>query len=344
LYAHARTPRFSRRRRRNPAPAIIAALALLIFGCWVFNLTCGRRGGGGGSGLGEYASRVRSIAEATAGLGQAWNEVRQSLPQLIADTQSLDARLQELESQALDILSQAKAVVPPDDLELAHAALVICLEQRYRSLQNYRPDLINALSAVDLDVYARSLSEDLQGMVYSDGSYAFFRRQVSEAIQAGKVEDVTLPESAWMQDWDSADYESVKTFLVGLKGTEVHGVAVGAVMLKPEGTLVQEAGETVHRLPSTDEVNVTVTVENQGNRSESGVVVRISLYSTINTNPVRQEQTLESMAPGEKVQVVFTGLRPTTGRVRNILEIKVEPVPRETFIDNNQKLIYFTVG
>lgn len=344
MYAHARTPRFSRRRRRNPAPAIIAALALLIFGCWVFNLTCGRSGKGGGSGLNEYANRVRSIAEASAGLGQAWNEVRDNLPQLIADTQSLDARLQELENEALDLLTQAKAVVPPEEVSIAHYALVISLEQRYRSLQNYRPDLINALSAVDLDVYARSLAEDLREMVYSDGSYAFFLRRASEALQAGKVEDVNLPESVWIRDWDSADYESVKAFLVGLKGTELHGMAVGQVILKPEGTLVSEGGEAVHRLPSTDEVTVTVTVENQGNRSESGVVVRVSLYSTINTNPVRQEQTIETMAPGEKVQVVFTGLRPTTGRVRNILEVRVEPVPRETFIDNNQKLIYFTVG
>jgi hypothetical protein len=42
--------------------------------------------------------------------------------------------------------------------------------------------------------------------------------------------------------------------------------------------------------------------------------------------------------------VVFQGLKPTSGGVRNVLEIKVAPVPLEVIIDNNQKLIYFTVG
>ena len=282
--------------------------------------------------------------EASNSIGQEWNNIRSSLDQLIADTGSLDTSLQNLENQALDLLGQAKAILPPETLEEAHSALTICMEQRYRALKNYRSDIINAVSAVDLDVYAASLSDDLREMMYSDGVYLFFKRAVTEALAANNLQDIVMPDSICMPDWENAGVDRVRSFLISLRGTELHGLAVGQVQLNPKGTVSEEGGETVHRLPSVSEVSVTVTVENQGNRPESGVVVTISLYSTISTTPTRQDKTIENIGPGEKIQVAFSGLIPTTGGVRNILEIKVEPVPKEAFIQNNQKLIYFTIG
>lgn len=318
--------------------------ALLLLACWLFNLTCGRGRKEDASSLSEYVNRTRPLVEASSSIGQEWNNIRSSLGQLIADPDALDASLQNLENQALDLLGQAKAIVPPGDLEGAHSALLICMEQRYRALKNYRADIVNAISAMDLDVYAASLSEDLREMMYSDGVYLFFKRAVTEALQANNLQDITMPDSVCMPDWENAGVDKVRSFLISLRGTELHGLAVGQVVLDPKGTVSGEGGETVHRLPSVSEVNVTVTVENQGNRPERGVVVTISLYSTINTTPTRQDKTIENIGPGEKVQVAFSGLLPTTGGVRNILEVKVEPVPKEAFIQNNQKLIYFTIG
>jgi hypothetical protein len=120
-------------------------------------------------------------------------------------------------------------------------------------------------------------------------------------------------------------------------------VAVGTVVLDPEGTLDEEGGETIHRLPPTEELNLTISVENQGNRAETDLIVTVSLYTETDPAPVKQEQTIPTLAPGETLQVQIGGLRPTAGGVRNILEIKVNPVPQESFVDNNQKLIYFTV-
>lgn len=344
MYAQTRTPRFSRRRRRSPAPAVIVAVAVLLLGCWLFNLTCGRGKKEDTSTLSEYANRIRSVVEASNGIGNAFNSLRSSLAELIADTENLNGRLEELENQALDLLSQVKAIVPPREAENAHQALLICLEQRYRALKNFRPDLINAISAMEVDVYAKSISEDLREMIYSDGNYLFFRRALEELLAANKLQDIELPDSVWLADWESASVEKVRSFLISLKETEKRGVALGKITFDPASTVIRENKEDVHRLPAVKEIKVTVVVENQGNRPESGVTVTLSLYSTVNTTPVRQEKTIEELAPGEKVQVVFSGLRPVAGKVRNILEIKVVPVPKETFLDNNQKLIYFTLG
>ncbi|MDI7252392.1 MAG: hypothetical protein QME89_07510, partial [Actinomycetota bacterium] len=324
--------------------AIVIAVALLILGCWLFNLTCGRGKKEDASSLSEYANRVKALVEASNGIGGSFASLRASLADLIADTENLGARLEELEGQALDLLGQVKAVVPPRSLESAHQALVICFEQRYRALKNYRPDIINAVSAMEVDVYAESISQDLRELVYSDGNYLFFRRALEDFLAANNLQNLSLPDSMWLEDWESASVNRVRSFLQALKGTEVHGVALGKITFDPAGMVVREGKDDVHRLPAVDEISVTVVVENQGNRPESGVTVTLSLYSKVNTTPVRQKKTIEELGPGEKAQLVFSGLRPTKRGVRNILEIKVDPVPKETFLDNNQKLIYFTLG
>jgi hypothetical protein len=345
LYAQVRSPRFSRR-KRNPAPAIIVAVVVLILGCWVFNMTCG----GGGkevdtSALAEYINRVRPLIDTSTSVGNSWFAIQSALPQLVADPDGLAEQLKGVEQSCLDLLDQAKGVEVPKGLENTHAALLICLEQRYRAMKNYRSDLLNSLTAVDLDVYANSISQDLQELVYSDGVYRFYKRALTEALEESGVQEIApLPDSIWLAEWEQALLERVRAFLINLKATEVHGVAVGTVTIDPPGIVEKEGGEDIHRLPATEEIVLTVSVENQGNRAENNVIVRISLYTVADTTPTRQEQTIETIAPGETLQVEIKGLRPTAGGVRNILEIKVDPVPQETFIENNQKLIYFTVG
>jgi hypothetical protein len=344
LYAQVRSPRFSKR-RRNPAPAIIIAIVVLLLGCWIFNMTCG----GGGkevdtSALTEYVNRVRPIVDTSTSVGQSWFSIHSSLAQLVANPENLNDQLKGVEQSCLDLLDQAKGLEVPEGLSTIHAALLICLEQRYRAVKTYRSDLINSLTAVDLDVYAKSISEDLQELMYSDGTYRFYKRAVTEALDEGNALEVApLGDSIWLAQWEQAAYEKVRAFLVTLRGTEVHGVAIGTVTLNPEGSVDEEGGETIHRLPATEEISLSINVENQGNRAENNLVITVSLYTENDPAPVRQEQAIPTIAPGETLKVEVGGLQPTSGGVRNILEIKINPVPQESFVDNNQKLIYFTV-
>lgn len=308
-------------------------------------MTCGSSGKEiDTSALTEYVNRVRPVVDTSTSVGQSWFAIHSSLAQLVANPDGLNDQLKGVEQSCLDLLEQAKGLEVPEGLGTTHSALLICLEQRYRAVKTYRSDLINSLTAVDLDVYAQSLSEDLKELMYSDGTYRFYKRAVTEKLEESTAaETAPLADSIWLADWGQAAYERVKTFLVTLRGTEVHGVAIGTVALTPEGDIVEEGGETIHRLPATEELSLIINVENQGNRAETNLVVTVSLYTVTDPAPVRQEQIIETIAPGETLQVPVGGLRPTPGGVRNILEIKVDPIPQESFVENNQKLIYFTV-
>ncbi|MFW6113685.1 MAG: CARDB domain-containing protein [Actinomycetota bacterium] len=317
---------------------IIIAVVVLLLGCWIFNMTCGGGKEADTSQVAGYINLTRPIIEASNSLGQSWNQIKETLPQLIADTDNLDEQLKDIEQQCGDLLDQAQELEAPEEMELAHSALLICLEQRYRAMKNYRPDLINALSAVDLEVYAQSLSEDMQELVYSDGNYRFFKRSVTETVKEDDVPEVELPDSIWVPDWEEVTQESAESFLSSLKRTELHGLAVGTVTLNPEGRIDDQ---NVHHLPSTNEVSVTVNVQNQGNRTETEVRVTTNLYTEADLTPSQQEQVIPAIEPGETLQVNFQGLKPAPGGVRNILEVKADPVPQETFVENNEKLIYF---
>jgi hypothetical protein len=136
--------------------------------------------------------------------------------------------------------------------------------------------------------------------------------------------------------------ESVEVLIRSLRGTEVHGVAVGKVTLDPSGRLGVENGENVFHLPSGGSLSVTVQVENQGNRNELRVPVTATLYSATDSTP-RQETREIDVNAGERAEVTFTSLAPTPGGARNVLEISAGPVPKETNAENNKKIIYFVM-
>jgi hypothetical protein len=340
LYAQVSTPRFSRRRRRNPAPAIIIAVVILLFGCWIFNLTCGGGEKVDTSLVTDYVNQVRALIDTSNSLSETWNSIKGNLAALMADPDGLDEQLRGVEEQCGELLHRARELDVPEGWETIHTSLLICLEQRYRAMKNYRPDIRNALAAVDYRNYVPAISEDLKELVYSDGSYIYFKRAATEALKVGGLSELTLPDSVWVADWEEVTEKSVESFLVSVRSSELHGLALGVVTLNPAGRVDEN---NVHHLPSTEEISVTVTVENQGNREEKEVPVSISLYSEADPTPVQQEQVIESIGAGQSLQVVFQGLRPAAGGVRNILEVKVGPVPLEAFVENNQKLIYFIV-
>jgi hypothetical protein len=234
-------------------------------------------------------------------------------------------------------------VTPPELLSIADAGLKICSERRYRAMEKYRSDIINVLfnDTLDTSIFVSNIADEMAELFYSDGDYSFFKRKLSDLLQDKGV-SMSVPDSRWLSSLDEATPASVEALIRSLRGTEVHGVAVGKVTLNPSGSLAVENGENVFHLPASTTLGVTVVVQNQGNRNETKVPVTLTLYSATDSTP-RQELKEVDINAGEQVEVTFTGLTPTPGGVRNVLEIMTGPVPRETNAENNKKIIYFVM-
>ncbi len=316
---------------------------MLIFFCWVFNLTCGKKKSPSASKLGAFINEVRPAVDSSNMIGQDWRALKGNLLQEIADPNQLDAKLKDLVDRSKEAYEKAAGVAVPEGMEQAAAALIQCLDQRYRGMEKYRSDLLNAVATLDLDVFCRNMGQDCQDFLYSDGSYAYFKSKASDILRQRNLTDISVVDSQWILSLDELNPEVIKGSLQVARGSELHGVAVTAVKLSPSGTVRTVQGDDVHELPEADELQVTVTIENQGNRKETGITVSAVLYSESNSNPTRMESIIESLDAGAKVDVLFKGLKPTTGGVRNILELKANPVAGETFTDNNSKVLYLTM-
>jgi len=345
LYAQVKAPRFQRRNRRNPAPAIIVGVVLLIFFCWVFNLTCAKKQTVNPASLGAYINEVRPAIEASSLVGQDWRSLKASLPTEIGDAQTLDARLTELVDRSKDAYEKAVAIQPPDEMRRCGESLIICLDQRYRGMESYRGNLLYFTTSLNLDAFVASISEDTRDFFYADGAYEYFRARAGEVLREKGITDISIPESRWVENADEMDSDVIGSSLQIARSNELHGVSVGQLILDPAKVSEEKVGgDIVLVLPARDELSVTVTIENQGNRRETQVLVSVALYPvSAPSEQQRMESTIEKLESGGKVDVTFRGLNPAVNGARNILEIKVNAVPGEANMDNNSKLVYFVM-
>lgn len=339
MYAAIRSPKIYTR-RKSPVPLIVFTILVLLLGCWLFNLTCKKGKAPVASQFVDYVNQVNPLVERSNELGQKRQSIKESLVQLIADPAKLDEELKALVQGCLEVRDAVNDIHPPEPLGVADAALKICMDRRYRSMEKYRSDIINATSSIDLEIYVNNIAQEMTELTYSDGDYQYFRNRVHDLLQEKGLLDISLQDSKWMANPNEANPREIEAFIRSLRGSEVHGMALGTITLNPSG---RPDKQNVFHLPSSEELSVTVVVENQGNRTESNVVVSVTIYSATDPTPHRVEQTIETIGGGEKVSITFPGLKPTRGGVRNVVEIKVSPVPKEAFTENNQKVIYFVM-
>lgn len=342
MYATVRAPRFYKK-KRNPAPFIIVVVLVLLLGCWIFNLTCKKDKPVSTTEYENYINAVNPYIEKSNELNTQRRTINSNLAALMSNREQMDAQLKSLVDGCQEVRDGLYAVQPPQLLSIADSALKICSERRYRAMEKYRSDIINVLfNTIDTSIYVNNIADEMTELLYSDGDYLFFKQKVSDLLQ-GKGVNVALPDSSWLTSLQEATAQNIEALIQSLRGTEVHGVALGKVTLDPTGRLEVQNNENVFRLPATDTLTVTIVVENQGNRDETRVPVTVTYYSATNSTP-RQETKEIDIGAGGQAEVTFTGLTPTPGGVRNVLEVMAGPVPREANTENNKKIIYFVTG
>jgi hypothetical protein len=342
VYAAVRTPRFYKK-KRNPAPFIVVTVLLLMLGCWIFNLTCKKQTSVSNSQYLDYVNEVNPWIEKSNELNVKRKSINENLAALMSDRDRMDSELKALVDGCLEVRDAVYAITPPELLSVADSALKICMERRYRAMEKYRSDIINVLfnDTLDTSIFVANIADEMTELLYADGDYSFFKRKLGDLLQDKGV-SATVPDSRWLSGLEEATTTSIEALIRSLRGTEVHGVALGKVTLDPTGRLEVENGENVFHLPSSATMSVSVIVINQGNRNETRVPVTVTLYSATDSTPRQLMQEVD-IAAGEQAEVTFTGLAPTTGGVRNVLEVMAGPVSREANAENNKKIIYFVM-
>lgn len=306
----------------------------------------------------DYLNGVAQIVQRSADQGK-------ELRQVMVNTQGqnphqLRQSIQSIATEAEGLVDEARNLSPPDALAQPQGSLVTLLQYRVSGLTKLADDLPTLLQADNEDFKAKGIADQMKRFLASDIIYQeSFERPAGAAMERDRITGVEVPSlQPFLGSNDTlATAEGAKTLLSGLERTggggengdeppgegNLRGTGIAAVEVMPAG-LRLDAG-TPTTIGPHNQLQWRVTVENSGDFVESGVVVRASFsYSSDPNQPEVQEQSIPAINPGEQVAVTLDGPTNIDWGVEGNLVIEVEPVPGETFTENNTASFQVTIA
>jgi hypothetical protein len=279
--------------------------------------------------LTDYARNVEQIVTATEQTSKKFFVMLEDPGDLSVTefTNQVDADRSAMDSYA----TRVDALSAPGELSHAQSTLELVYELRKSAMDEISAKMSTALA----DAPARAtavIARQMQKLLASDVLYeSIVRPEIDQALENDGVEGGGVPKSTVLPDTEWLEASKVTSALgavsgatgaatPGVHGIELTGVSINGTELTTEGAnavAVEEAAE------------VEVQVENQGESTENGVQVAVSVDGG-NT----LEGTIEQVAAAE-IGSTTIPLTPTPeGEVS--LEVKAGPVPGENITENNE--------
>ncbi len=260
-----------------------------------------------------------------------------------------DMTREDLDSELLAIIEDSRIVLeknenlsPPEIFEVAHGYLQLVFEMRNRAYENFKPALSNVLQDLDLDISTTQITGTFLDMYMSDEIYLSFQDKLKESGEELGISNLTILDSIALKDRNLTDTQEVVDFISKIESApelkERRGVAVieDSVEFNPG---VSNSQGDYWIIGSGSEINVSITIENQGNVTENDVDV-IMKYMSEDEVIDEKKYTISEINPSEKKVVEISGFAAYPGRKCQIV-ITAGPVPDEVFLGNNTATFKF---
>jgi hypothetical protein len=280
--------------------------------------------------LSDYARNVTEIVEET-------NQTSKAFFSKLAGQETLSvttfvAEVNADRSAMDNYASRVDALSAPGDMGQAQKALELTYELRSSAMREIANKISTALGDAGSAKATTAIARQMQKLLAADVLYAeVVRPEINGVLAANGIEGSDVPESVFLPEGTKWLEEStVSAALGGISGASgaatpgVHGL--GLIGVSINGT---ELVEGVPATVSTEETpEVEVEVQNQGESTENGVGVTVSI------NGSELQGSIETIAAGETSSVSIP-LTPTP-KGEKTLEVKVETVPGEQVSENNE--------
>lgn len=290
----------------------------------------------------ELAS-LRNYFGEVADLVKRTNDVGARLTSLIRNPGTLtrkdvQTRLEQYTKVCAEIAADTHRLRPPALLSDAQRWLEAAADLRVRGLEELTPALMNSLEVVDNEVAAEQISRAMQKFVLADLCYSeFFAAPATGVARVKQIDDVTIAAARFIDDHDLASRTGVLKWLADFKSAEqlraIHGLALIKVVAQPSGTVISAGG--TYNLKSTDQLRFLVTVENQGNMTETDVPVTVRLQGPDTSQPQIVSVKIPEIKAKQSKEVEIRGVNPTAYGEKALLRVEVGPVPNEKNVENN---------
>lgn len=279
--------------------------------------------------LSDYAGNVTQIVEETdqtskAFFGKLADPGSLSVTEFVAEVNA-DRSAMDNYASRIDGLSA------PGDMSRAQNALELTYELRSSAMTEIAANMSTALGDAGAAKATATISRQMRKLLAADALYAAIVRPEINGVLADKgIEGSDVPESVFLpEETKWLEEEAVSTALGTVSGSSaggtsgIHGLGLSGVSVN--GT---ELGEAAVGVSAEEAAEVEVTVENQGESTENGIGVTVSVGGT------EVQGDIETIGAGETA-VASILLTPTpSGEVT--LEVKVDTVPGEQVSENNE--------
>jgi len=256
--------------------------------------------------------------------------------------EELDKELLDVIEESRIILENGKEINSPEGFEVAHGYLELVFDTRNRSYEDFKPALFNALDDLDLDISTTQITNTFLYMFMSDELYLYFQDKLKQSGDNTGIGNLTIINSTVLQDRSLTSSQNVLGFISEIKTVtklqERRGVAVVGDSIEFDPEVLNEQGD-YWILANGTEINIAISIENQGNVTEKNVNVIVTYKSEDNVAD-EKSYTIKSLDPSNQEVVTFSGFTAYPGRKCEI-EITAGPVPDEVLMTNNSLIIKF---
>jgi hypothetical protein len=279
--------------------------------------------------LSDYARNVTQIVEETDQTGEAFFG-KLADPGTLSVTEftaEVDADRSAMDNYA----ARVDGLSAPGDMSRAQSALELTYQLRSSAMAEIANKISTALGDAGSAKAIAGITRQMQKLLAADVVYAtIVSPEINRVLEANGVEGSDVPESVFLPEGTKwLDESAISSALGSISGSSggatagVHGLELTGVSIN--GT---ELSEEVISVSAEETPEVEVTVENQGESTENGVNVTVSVGGT------ELQGSIETVGAGETASTSIS-LTPTpSGEVS--LEVKVDPVPGEQVTENNE--------
>jgi CARDB len=230
--------------------------------------------------------------------------------------------------------SRVDGLDAPGDMGHAQTSLELVYDLRAGALNEIADRMSTALGEVGSEKATAQIAKQMEKLMASDVLYAaVVRPEVNRVLEDNGIEGDDVPESTFLPEGTTwLEEDEVSSALSGVSGSEtdsetsgIHGM--GLLGTSVNGTELVGDSTTAVAVEETPEVEVQVA--NQGESTESGVTVSVSV-----AGGGTFDQEVSSIEPGEEQTVVVPLVPAPSGSVE--LEVEVQGVPGEQITSNNE--------
>jgi hypothetical protein len=280
--------------------------------------------------LKDYAGEVTQIVEETAQTSESFFgklsdpgglSVTEFVAEVNADRSAMDS-----------YVSRVEGLDAPGDMGEAQTALELSYALRGSAMAEIAERTSTALGDVGAEKATAAIANQVRTLMAGDVLYASVARpQIDAVLAENGIEGEDVPPSVFVPDdtkWlDEAEIGSALGSVSDATGGATPGVhGLGLLSTAVNGTELVEGSAASVSAGETPEVEVEV--QNQGESTENGVTVSV----TVDGNTLQEE--ISEIASQETATVTIPLTPAPKGQVT--LEVEAEPVPGEQITENNE--------